>query len=133
MSACCRRTSRSTSTGRCPTCWASTASATLSGGSRPERFGEHELAGLLAEVGDDWDVEDRAVAALHRLGLSLPDPLGRSVGTLSGGEVVLAGLARLLLRPSPVTLLDEPTNNLDRRARGLLYDAIGTGRACCWW
>ena len=87
-------------------------------------FGEHELTGLLSEVGDDWDVEDRAVAALHRLGLSMANPLSRSVGTLSGGEVVLAGLARLLLRPSPVTLLDEPTNNLDRRARGLLYDAI---------
>ena len=87
-------------------------------------FDEQQLAGLLAEIGDDWDVEERAVAALHRLGLAVPDLLDRGVTSLSGGEVVLAGLARLLLRRPAATLLDEPTNNLDRRARGLLYDAV---------
>ena len=48
------------------------------------------------------------------------------MATLSGGEAVLAGLASLLIRPPAVTLLDEPTNNLDRIARAL---ALRRGRA----
>jgi len=79
----------------------------------------------LAMIGDDWDIDERAVAELHRLGFTDPDILDRQVATLSGGEAVLAGLAALLIRPPAVTLLDEPTNNLDRFARGLLYDAVG--------
>jgi ATPase subunit of ABC transporter with duplicated ATPase domains len=39
---------------------------------------------------------------------------------------VLAAVAGLLVRRAPITLLDEPTNNLDRPARELLYDAIRT-------
>ena len=79
----------------------------------------------LAVIGDDWDIDERAVAELHRLGFTDPDILDRQVATLSGGEAVLAGLASLLIRPPAITLLDEPTNNLDRFARGLLYDAVG--------
>src|SRR6478672_10231810 len=75
-------------------------------------------------VGDDWDVEQRAGEPLARFGL--PDDLDRTVGTLSGGEAVLTGVAGLLVRRAPITLLDEPTNNLDRPARELLYDAIRT-------
>ncbi len=78
----------------------------------------------LAAIGDDWDIDERAVAELHRLGFDDPAILDRRLATLSGGEAVLAGLARLLVRPPAVTLLDEPTNNLDRTARGLLYDAV---------
>ncbi|MEJ7833701.1 MAG: ABC-F family ATP-binding cassette domain-containing protein [Nocardioides sp.] len=74
-------------------------------------------------IGDDWDVEDRAVAELSRIGLPL-DVLGRRLGQLSGGEVTQLGLARLLLRPPDVLLLDEPTNNLDVRARDRLYDVV---------
>ncbi|MFH8982486.1 ABC-F family ATP-binding cassette domain-containing protein [Streptomyces varsoviensis] len=74
-------------------------------------------------VGDDWDVEERARAALDRLGL---DGIGldRTTGALSGGETVLLRLAALLLGRPDVLLLDEPTNNLDRRARRHLYDAV---------
>lgn len=75
-------------------------------------------------VGDDWGVEERALEVLHRFGL--PDDLDRTVGTLSGGEAVLAAVAGLLVRRPPITLLDEPTNNLDRPARESLYDAIRT-------
>jgi ATPase subunit of ABC transporter with duplicated ATPase domains len=74
-------------------------------------------------VGDDWDVEERARAQLDRLGLPHVD-LDRTVGTLSGGESVLLGLAALLLRRPDVLLLDEPTNNLDASARERLYDAV---------
>jgi ATPase subunit of ABC transporter with duplicated ATPase domains len=74
-------------------------------------------------VGDDWDVEARAVAALDDAGLAA-DALERSVGQLSGGEAVLAAIAGLRLRRAGITLLDEPTNNLDRAARARLADMV---------
>ncbi|WP_375539123.1 ATP-binding cassette domain-containing protein [Actinomadura sp. J1-007] len=76
-------------------------------------------------VGDDWDVEERARAELDRLGLAGVG-LDRTAGTLSGGEVIMVGLAaRFLARPD-VLLLDEPTNNLDLDARRRLYDAVAS-------
>ncbi|GAC68619.1 ATP-binding cassette domain-containing protein [Gordonia soli] len=74
-------------------------------------------------VGDDWDVESRAVAALSALGLPAGD-LDRRVGSLSGGEATLLALAAELLRRPEVLLLDEPTNNLDHHARHRLFDAL---------
>ncbi len=76
-----------------------------------------------AAVGDDWDVEERARAALDQLGLQAID-LDRTVGEVSGGESVLLRLAALLLRRPDVLLLDEPTNNLDLAARRRLYAAV---------
>ncbi|WP_181011412.1 ABC-F family ATP-binding cassette domain-containing protein [Streptomyces sp. SM10] len=76
-----------------------------------------------AAVGEDWDVEERALAVLDQLGLAGAG-LDRTIGELSGGECVLLGLAALLLARPSVLLLDEPTNNLDLRARGRLYDAV---------
>lgn len=74
-------------------------------------------------VGDDWDVEERALATLGELGLGRID-LDRTVGEVSGGESVLLRLAALLLRRPDVLLLDEPTNNLDLYARRRLYAAV---------
>ncbi|MBD9722211.1 ABC-F family ATP-binding cassette domain-containing protein [Streptomyces caniscabiei] len=76
-----------------------------------------------AAVGDDWDVEERALATLGQLGLGHID-LDRTIGEVSGGESVLLRLAALLLRRPDVLLLDEPTNNLDLYARRRLYDAV---------
>ncbi|MFB0631884.1 ABC-F family ATP-binding cassette domain-containing protein [Streptomyces sp. AB3(2024)] len=76
-----------------------------------------------AAVGDDWDVEERALATLDQLGLARIG-LDRTVGELSGGECVLLRLAALLLARPDVLLLDEPTNNLDLRARQHLYAAV---------
>jgi ATPase subunit of ABC transporter with duplicated ATPase domains len=78
---------------------------------------------LFDAVGDDWDVEDRALAWLSRLGLGHVG-LDDRVGRLSGGEAVLTALAALFLRRPPVIVLDEPTNNLDMDARGRLYAAV---------
>ncbi|WP_333735780.1 ABC-F family ATP-binding cassette domain-containing protein [Streptomyces sp. IBSBF 2806] len=74
-------------------------------------------------VGDDWDVEERALATLGELGLGHVD-LDRTIGEVSGGESVLLRLAALLLRRPDVLLLDEPTNNLDLYARRRLYAAV---------
>jgi ATPase subunit of ABC transporter with duplicated ATPase domains len=76
-----------------------------------------------AAVGDDWDVEERARAELDRLGLDHLD-LDRTVGTLSGGETVMVGLAAQFVAGPDVLLLDEPTNNLDLDARRRLYEAV---------
>ncbi|MFF2774536.1 ABC-F family ATP-binding cassette domain-containing protein [Streptomyces sp. NPDC058052] len=76
-----------------------------------------------AVLGDDWDVEERALATLDQLGLGSIG-LDRTVGEVSGGESVLLRLAALLLARPDVLLLDEPTNNLDLYARSRLYAAV---------
>jgi ATPase subunit of ABC transporter with duplicated ATPase domains len=74
-------------------------------------------------IGDDWDAREQARGWLSRLGLDhvgLDDPVGR----LSGGETIMTALTGLFLRRPAVLILDEPTNNLDRDARGRLYAAV---------
>ncbi|GAA2445193.1 ATP-binding cassette domain-containing protein [Actinomadura vinacea] len=81
-------------------------------------------------VGDGWDVEERARAELARLGLAAlaedATGLDRTVGTLSGGEGIMVGLAAQFLARPDVLLLDEPTNNLDLDARRRLYEAVSS-------
>ncbi|WP_016908315.1 ATP-binding cassette domain-containing protein, partial [Streptomyces xiaopingdaonensis] len=79
-------------------------------------------------VGDDWDVEERALATLGSLGLDHLQ-LDRSVGEMSGGETVLLRLAALLLARPDVLLLDEPTNNLDLFARRRLHEVVESWRS----
>lgn len=76
----------------------------------------------------DWTLESRIGAALLQVGL--PDlPLDRRLRTLSGGERMRVGIARLVIEAPDLLLLDEPTNNLDvagRAAiRGLMRDWSG--------
>ncbi|QSB24042.1 ABC-F family ATP-binding cassette domain-containing protein [Curtobacterium sp. 24E2] len=92
--------------------------AVLSGDASPEHF---------EAVGDDWDLEERAAAAISSVGLDGAD-LERPVSTLSGGQSVLVAVAGVRLRGRPIAFLDEPTNNLDRRARGLLLDLVDDWR-----
>ncbi|MBE3000179.1 ABC-F family ATP-binding cassette domain-containing protein [Nocardiopsis sp. HNM0947] len=75
------------------------------------------------EVGDDWDIEARCQAVLAEAGLG-PDMLERTVGELSGGEAMLVALAGIRRRGAAITLLDEPTNNLDRDARAMVYQLV---------
>ncbi|RVW01364.1 ABC-F family ATP-binding cassette domain-containing protein [Rhodococcus xishaensis] len=79
-------------------------------------------------IGTGWDIEERAVSTLHRLGLrrivSDIDDLDRTVGELSGGETTLLGLTAQLLHEPDILLLDEPTNNLDGDGRALLTAAV---------
>ncbi|TQN28446.1 ATPase subunit of ABC transporter with duplicated ATPase domains [Haloactinospora alba] len=74
-------------------------------------------------LADDWDVEERARAALGSLGLGNLE-LDRDTGHMSGGESVLLRLAALLLRSPDVLLLDEPTLNLDLAARRRLVTTV---------
>ncbi len=74
-------------------------------------------------VGEDWDIEARAEASLAEAGLD-PSFVDRRVGELSGGEAVLVAIAGIRLRRAPITLLDEPTNNLDRDARAKLAHMV---------
>lgn len=86
----------------------------------------HDVAALLDVVGDDWDAEERAVAALAAI--ELPADLDRAVGALSGGEAVLTAVTGVRLRRADVALLDEPTNNLDGAARERLHELVRTWR-----
>jgi ATPase subunit of ABC transporter with duplicated ATPase domains len=67
----------------------------------------------------DWDLPQRTLAALAEMGLAGVD-LGRPALSLSGGEATRASLAALLIERPDVILLDEPTNNLDAEARGIV-------------
>ena len=75
-------------------------------------------------LGNDWDIETRAREVLRWAGLGgLASGKGifdRRVGELSGGESILVAIAGLKLRAAPITVLDEPTNNLDSEARAHL-------------
>lgn len=74
-------------------------------------------------IGEDWDIEARARALLAELGLAHLD-LDRDVGSISGGEAMLVAIAGVRVAGASITLLDEPTNNLDRSARATLTDML---------
>lgn len=74
-------------------------------------------------IGTDWDVEDRTRRQLGKLGLG-HIALDRTLGTLSGGQIITLGLAAELLKQPDVLLLDEPTNNLGADARLRLHDVL---------
>ncbi|WP_067698044.1 ABC-F family ATP-binding cassette domain-containing protein [Nocardia jejuensis] len=76
-------------------------------------------------IGDDWDIEARAAEALDEIGFRAAD-LDRRVGEISGGEAVLIAITGLRIRRTPITLLDEPTNNLDRETRAKLAEFVDT-------
>ncbi|MDR0416001.1 MAG: thiol reductant ABC exporter subunit CydC [Propionibacteriaceae bacterium] len=89
----------------------------------------HIFATSVAEnvrIGDK-DASDAAVAAaLRAAGLDL-DPnrvVGEQGSTLSGGEARRLALARVLVGPYALLILDEPTEHLDRETADRLMDDI---------
>jgi ATPase subunit of ABC transporter with duplicated ATPase domains len=76
----------------------------------------------LAEA--DWTLEARLAQALADVDLPGLD-LDRPANALSGGQVTRAALAGLVAQGPDVLILDEPTNNLDTAARGLVAEVLG--------
>ena len=91
---------------------------------------------LYETIGDNWDVEERTLAALATYGftpaalVNRDDPqavrvlFARSMRSFSGGEAVIAALASLMISDPEFILLDEPTNNLDSAAKAQLFAAL---------
>jgi ATPase subunit of ABC transporter with duplicated ATPase domains len=73
----------------------------------------------------DWLLPATVEAALSDVGLAGLD-LQRLMGSLSGGERMRVGIARLLIERPDLLLLDEPTNNLDRQGRALIDRLVET-------
>ncbi len=68
-------------------------------------------------------------APLHRNGylerfLFRPEQMNQPVSSLSGGEQSRLLIARLMLAPANVLMLDEPTNDLDLQTLDVLEDAL---------
>lgn len=77
----------------------------------------------------DGDFVEFRGARVHRNGylerfLFRAEQMRQPVGRLSGGEQSRLLVARLMLRPASVLVLDEPTNDLDLQTLTILEDAL---------
>ncbi len=71
----------------------------------------HDALGVFSELGG-WQLEPKAKQILHGLAFREAD-FEREARTMSGGWIMRAHLARLLVMEPDLLLLDEPTNHLD--------------------
>jgi len=83
---------------------------------------------LLARGAGEAEATRRARAMLARM--NLPESLwGLPPQTFSGGEQQRVNIARSLVDPAPVLLLDEPTASLDAANRDVVVDLVNAARA----
>lgn len=73
---------------------------------------QKKLLALQQEMDDKyaWQLESEAKAVLNQLGIV---NLQQKMGELSGGQRKRVALAGVLVRPSDLLILDEPTNHMD--------------------
>jgi len=86
---------------------------------------------LADTVCPDGDFVELRGARVHRHGylerfLFRADQMAQPVGLLSGGEQSRLLIARLMLRPANLLVLDEPTNDLDLATLDVLADALAS-------
>nr|WP_275578147.1 phosphonate C-P lyase system protein PhnL [Dyella mobilis] len=83
---------------------------------------------LLQAGADVHDARQRAGGLLHRL--NVPERLWQlPPGTFSGGEQQRVNIARGLIVPRPILLLDEPTASLDIGNREVVAQLLAEARA----
>ena len=84
------------------------------------------LKRALAPEGDAVIYQDRSihVASWAKRFLFRPEQLETSVSKLSGGEKARIVLARLMLKPADLLVLDEPTNDLDIPTLDVLEESL---------
>ena len=84
------------------------------------------LARALAPDGDHVDFQGRSihVASWAARFLFRAEQLRTPVGRLSGGERARIAIARLMLRPADLLVLDEPTNDLDIPTLDVLEESL---------
>jgi len=84
------------------------------------------LKRALAPEGDSVVYRDRSlhVASWAKRFLFRPEQLETSVSRLSGGEKARIVLARLMLQPADLLVLDEPTNDLDISTLEVLEESL---------
>ena len=91
--------------------------------SEPEDSESHQEAlGVFADE-NGWQVEARAKQILSGLAFRETD-FDRAARTMSGGWIMRAHLARLLVQEPDLLLLDEPTNHLDLESLGWFQEHL---------
>ena len=91
--------------------------AILAGDASTENFNQ---------LDDDWNIEERSVAALDSWGLG-QFPLSYPMHLLSGGEKTRVFLAGMDIHNPSVILMDEPTNGMDIPSKSQFRKVIASG------
>jgi len=84
---------------------------------------QNELMKLQQEMDEQnaWDINALAKTALTKLGIDMFD---RRVQELSGGQQKRVALAKVLIEPADLILLDEPTNHIDLQSAEWLQEML---------
>lgn len=72
---------------------------------------------------DDWDIENRVVAAFEKWQLHTLD-LNQKLSYLSGGQKTKLFLAGIDIHQADLVIMDEPSNHLDKYSRAQVYQFI---------